>query len=336
MATKLGLLLLSSLIWLLTSVAGAVDTLESDLVDYTESIEIKVPSAEVACGLLANAGDIILQHESTFDEHHLGDNILRLAKLKEILSFKSPEIKYGHAELITDIATDTSGLSLVSWSFYPPKFQDHLPPEDRKGPYVQYGYGGDPTYRFNFAVFRVLPGIIATTTELRELALKNTEFKQRDSVYGYRMLQQSQGNGKSGATKLVKTAVAFSTFMNVCGDFVAWAYEKHITSWWNRIPVARQIIATLYPPESIVTPDDLASSPYTEKVCDIENLKLKYPQGPISTVVLMKAIQESLTSVNPIIQKHATWVRNFLLNRNIINVDGEILQPSFRLTVETN
>ncbi len=297
--------------------------------------EIIVPSSEMGCGLLTYPGDIILQHEETFHEHRLGDNIILAAKIKEILSFKKPEVKFGHAEIITNIAKDPLHLSLVSWSFYPPRFQEHLPEEDRKGPFIQFGYGDSPMYRMNYSVYRVKRTLLSTTTDLREEALSNIKYRSKDSVYGYR-LQPQQNNQSEGSSAMEWQKVEFSQWMNVCSDFVAWAYSKNISSWWNRIPIAKQLIATVYPFEAMTTPDDLASSPDTVKLCEVNNLDLKLPESGIDTKKTLAMLIESLKSKNEEIVKHAEWVKARLVKAGIITPEFEPLFDRFSIKVQTD
>lgn len=293
---------------------------------------IELPSSEMACGLVSYPGDIILQKEETFTEHRLGDNIILAAKVREILSFNSPNIQYGHAEIITEVAKDSQNLSLVSWSFYPPRFQEHLPEDERKGPFIQFGYGENPIYRMNFSVYRVRPSILKTVTELREEALANIKYRTKDSVFGYRYLPVDPGHPHpSGRMEWQK--VEFGTRLSVCSDFVAWAYSKHITSWWNRLPFASQIIATIYPFEAITTPDSLAKSPDTQKVCEISNLDLKLPGGKVLTSEIVTLATQSLNSKDEKIKSHAQWILTKLLTEKIVDDSLKILIPEFTIKV---
>jgi hypothetical protein len=286
---------------------------------------LHVDSAETACGILANPADIILQAGSLFDQHQLGDQLLRLVKLKEILSFSDTNIEYSHAEIITEISTDISSANLVSWSYYPPAFQQHLPPEQRKGPFIEFGHGEYPDYRTDFSVFRAKKPYWITLTKLRELTLRNIQYRSKDSVYGYRPLPDPLDS-----SRYVNAKVEFAMNFNSCSDFVAWAYERYFTAWWNRVPAIRHLAAYLYPPESFTTPDDLAKTPDTEKVCTIEGLRLTYPTEPTPTSTLITAIRESLQSSNDSIRSHAKWVRSVLVREGIISSDDQILINSFR------
>ncbi len=297
--------------------------------------EINVPSSEMGCGLVAYPGDIILQHEETFHEHRLGDNIILAAKIKEILSFKKPEVNFGHAEIITNIAKDPLHLSLVSWSFYPPRFQEHLSEEDRKGPFIQFGYGDSPMYRMNYSVYRVKRTLLSTITDLREEALSNIKYRSKDSVFGYR-LQPQQDSQNEGRSTMEWKKVEFSQLMSVCSDFVAWAYSKNITSWWNRIPIAKQVIATVYPFEALTTPDDLATSPDTIKLCEVNNLDLKLPEAGIDTKKTIGMLLESLKSKNEEIRSHADWVKARLIKAGVISPEFEPLYDRFSIKVHTD
>jgi hypothetical protein len=324
----------AGIILFLAFVANAQDTGSSSLqsAGVLPIKTVEMPSAEMACGLLSYPGDIILQHEETFTEHRLGDNIILAAKIREIMTFNSPDIKYGHAEIITSVAKDSQNLSLVSWSFYPPRFQEHLPEDERKGPFIQFGYGENPIYRMNFSIYRVRPSILKSVTELREEALANIQHRTKDSVYGFRYLPVDPALADS-SNKMEWQKIEFGTRLSVCSDFVAWAYSRHITSWWNRLPFASQIIATIYPFEAVTTPDSIAKSPDTQKVCEISNLGLKIPGGKVQTSELIKLSVPSLNSKNEEIKKHSQWVLQKLISEHIIDQNLQILVPEFAIKV---
>ncbi|MEN9723359.1 MAG: hypothetical protein RJB38_1345, partial [Pseudomonadota bacterium] len=176
-------------------------------------------------------------------------------------------------------------------------------------------------YRTNYTVYRMKALSAASTLNLREKALARGGFTEaQDPPDQSAVLDQRYGDG------------------GVCSDFVNWAHGNHATSWWNFLPGVRKGIATVFPPEAITTPDDLAESPYTRKVCEIGQKvirgdhhspeltlpELLYP-GAICTKDLVTRLEPALRSQNPRIATHAQDIESFLIREQILSPNHDIL-----------
>jgi len=261
------------------------------------------------CSLVSLPGDFILQNMGSktareFYQDNLGPTFSRGDKewkgagtvgaiahgTLELLSLNDPfRMKYYHAEVITDIFR---GRDLVSWSFFPIGFRGDIDimykQNDRR----------DEHFRKSFSVFRARALSQNSLLEMRERALYKV--KHREELYKQR---------------------------GVCSDFVNWAYDDSFTSWWNFIPVIRKGIAALYPPEAISTPDDLADSPYTKKICEVrEEDELVFPKFAC-TKAIAKQIYAARDSENEKIASHAQMLERYLIKKEIISEDYQILIP---------
>ena len=119
-----------------------------------------------------------------------------------------------------------------------------------------------------------------------------------------------------------------------CGDYVAWAYEDGIYSWWNVVPGLRDVFLLLYPPEAIHTPDDLANSPQTVMVCEVRNGEIVFPDR-IETEALAADLDRFMESSNALIAGHAGFVRTLLERDGAVDASGKILKEriSFPFTL---
>ncbi|MFC1849054.1 hypothetical protein ACFL27_02485 [candidate division CSSED10-310 bacterium] len=110
----------------------------------------------------------------------------------------------------------------------------------------------------------------------------------------------------------------------VCSDYLAWAYDHKIYSWWNVIPLLRDILVRIYPPEAIHTSDDLANSPQTVKICEVKNGVLVYPPL-IYTDLLLNHLKKCAGSTNKVIQQHSVRVKNLLVQQGFIDQADQVL-----------
>jgi hypothetical protein len=295
-----------------------------------------------ACALVAGPGDFILQKVAVPEvleqengtetaskrtsSEMFGRGTMALIRLKEILSLNDPFLmKYGHAELITQIS---SGKNIASWSFYPPSFQRRQEREaqekgeafERQPNFRRYSYSSIE-YRSNFSIYRMKALTSSGSVRQREKALERGQFTEA-------------GDFEDQTSRLDR---AYGS-RGVCSDFVNWAHGNHATSWWNFIPVVRKGLASVFPPEAFTTPDDLAESPYTRKVCEVGQRVVKDEDGALSltepeliypgfvcTKDLIATLDPALKSSNPRVASHARHVEAFLTNEGIIDSDHRVL-----------
>ncbi len=306
---------------------------------------LKFADPNEACALVAGPGDFILQKVAVPEvvesedgteivskrtsSQMFGRGTMALVRLKELLSLNDPfKMTYGHAELITQVS---AGKNIASWSFYPPSFQRRQDREareqgeqgehfERQPNFRRYSYSSIE-YRSNFSVYRMKAVTASRSVRQRERALERGEFTQA-SDFEDQSTRLNRAYGERG----------------VCSDFVNWAHRNQATSWWNFIPVVRKGLAAIYPPEAVTTPDDLAESPYTSKVCEVGQRVLKdeggmltltdpellFP-GVVCTKDLIASLDPALRSGNPRVSSHARDVEAFLVNEQIIDSSHRVL-----------
>jgi hypothetical protein len=268
------------------------------LLDYRYPSEV--------CGLVSMPGDFLLQVRdedqtlSEFFEQRMGGadqtsvkwgsgalGVLGYAT-KELLSLNDPfTMNYDHAEVVSEIKQSRN---IVTWSFYRAGYRaDGLT-------YKKY-HDADTKYRSDIAVFRPVTLTATKRLKIREGALHKVENRNYFRQKGF------------------------------CSDFVNWAYDDIFTSWWNFLPVASRTVKYLYPFETIATPDDLADSLHTKKVCEIRNLmELTYPKYTCTTSIA-RQIYLGRDSENQNISEHSKNIEKYLIEKRIINENYDILIP---------
>ncbi|WP_412469493.1 MULTISPECIES: hypothetical protein [unclassified Halobacteriovorax] len=263
-----------------------------------KEMEFKYYRATQVCSLLGGPGNILLRRSLESDIDLFEDFSPRTSgaiKLVEFLKFNDRSLEFRHAEIITEIERDTR---INTMGFYPLSFnwgkeeEDKMPPflEIKKGYRKCHSDGCDTydDYRTNFAWLRVNEKSAKKMTRTKEKALKKVENKEDYSKLG------------------------------VCSDFVNWAFGNVITSNWNQIPIVRNLIQIIYPPEGLQTPDNLYDSYKTDVICEVERRKLKYPHY-INAHHLKDQVLRDLNSQNPAISTHAKNTLNELIKKNIMD-----------------
>lgn len=254
--------------------------------------------ATQACSLLGGPGNILLRRAISTDIDLFEDFSPRTSgaiKLIEFLKFNDRDLDFRHAEVITDIERDTR---ITTMGFYPLSFnwgkdeQDKMPPfvEIKKG-YRHCDSKGCDTYndyRTNFAWLQVNESSAKKITKKKEKALAKIAKKEKYKKLG------------------------------VCSDFVNWAFGNVITSNWNQIPLVRNLIQLVYPPEGLQTPDNLYESYKTNVICEVENRKLTYPQY-VDAHELKDQLLRDLNSTNEAISVHARNSINELIKKDIMD-----------------
>ena len=265
------------------------------------------------CALLAQPGDIILQ-KIVYDakDPALGDapedlapeevlefgwGIVYLHRLKNIFNLWLPSrMEFSHSEIITEIE---KGKNLVTWSFYPPIFSKNPESPFTKDPehekFRRYA-NHSMIYRRDFSVYRVGRG--SYSLDLREKALEKVSTQASRNEYAQ---------------------------MGTCSDFVAQAFQDRIYPWWNFLPGVRDLVNAFYPAVSISSPDDLARSPETRKICEVsEKTKLSYPSH-VPTETLLNDLKLAVSSSNESISKHAKFTILKLIELGAVSMTGDVL-----------
>ncbi len=266
------------------------------------------------CHMTSSPGHLLLQKSKT-DRTDLfadfGQKTSRGIQLLELLKFEDTTIDYGHAEVITKI---NSGQDIQTWSYYPWMFNrgkqetEHRPPfvhmsegwtwcpywfdEDGKKVVDCKHYTND--YRTNYTVYNVNASSLEKELKRKEKALKKVDNKEN----------------------------FFRKGLAVCSDFVNWAFDNVITSNWNFIPGVKKLIQAVYIPEGWQTPDNLADSYMTDKVCEIKKGELIYPLE-MNLRDLIADVMINRTSKRKEISEHAERVYEELKTEGLIDHSDE-------------
>ena len=147
------------------------------------------------------------------------------------------------------------------------------------------------------------------------------QFRNNYTIYRVRgpVSKQERALDKIGKEKYPQTGF--------CGDYVAWAYDNAIYSWWNRVPYLQNLLVSVYPPEAIQTADNIANSPETVRVCDVVDGKLIYPDA-IDTEGLVEILEQNLESENNAISNHARFALETLKEYHVLDQSGQIRSKS--------
>ena len=292
-----------------------------------ETLSFDFENEQDVCETVSSPGQILLQKSkssrtSLFTE--FGVSTSRGIQLLELMKFEDTDIDYSHAELISEI---NSKHDIQSWSYYPWMFNrnkqetEHRPPFvnvyqgwkwcayriDNNGRKVQDCKSYNKSYRSNYTIFNVRASSLKNERKLKEKALTNI-------------------NDKSDF---------FRKGLAVCSDFINWAFGNIITSNWNFIPGIKHIVQAIYIPEGWQTPDNLADSYMTEKVCDVEKDELIYPKK-VNLHRLVNTLNTNSKSDNHQISSHADRIINKLMKKGIISRKGEPLGDVLIFTKKEN
>jgi hypothetical protein len=260
------------------------------------SKEITFDNGNHLCWALSMPGDIILRkalllNDSTEDD--FGPSTMGWINFLESLKGNDQKLTYRHAEIITALP---SANDIQSQSYYPWIFNLNKENEDKMPMFlhVTQDYHDYMLYRTKFTVLRVRALTKWGETRKKELALARVAIKQSYLRLG------------------------------TCADFINWTYMHAITSNWNRLPILKLAAQMAYLPEGIQTPDNLADSYMTQKVCDVTNSNFDENQKIIVEDWLDRAISAS-HSINNEIKKHGLQVIQFMREKNIIDDQNQIL-----------
>jgi len=245
-------------------------------------------TANQVCGMLSAPGNIILRKALLIDgstENDFSSGIMKMINRLESLKGGDQLLNYRHSELISRIENYNN---IETISYYPWYFMLGKPKEDRKPMFMIMNKEHPEyfTYRSKYSVFRVRGERFDIERERREHALNRADARILYSRLG------------------------------TCADFVNWTYGNMITSSWNQIPAIRRLIRFFYIPEAIQTPDNLADSPQTEKVCEVENSELLFPQE-LNAKDWVNRVNLDLRSDLEEVRKHAEKVMQFLVKNGV-------------------
>ena len=277
---------------------------EHDLSDAFDFLEPLFParekivsfnSANHVCAMVSTPGDIILRKALLIDgktDNDFGPRTMKVINFLESLKGGDQILNYRHSELISSIEhyNNIETISYYPWYFMIGK------PEDEKKP-----------------MFMTMN---KKNIEYMSYRSKYTAFRAKGRRFDLELEK------KEGALDRLGSRVLFHR-MGTCADFVNWAFHNTITSPWNRLPLIKHLIQMIYPPEALQTPDNLADSPDTEKVCEVENSNLAFPEQ-IHVKDWVNRTRIGLRSEDQQIQKHASNVWQFLIKNEVISADGEL------------
>lgn len=264
----------------------------SQLVELRE-IEITFRSPTHVCQLLSMPGDISLRRSITPNgEDDFSERVMRWIRFLERMKGGSRELHYRHAEFITKLE---SAHNIETLSYYPWQFTRS--DEDSDKPMflrINNQYHEYALYRTSFSVYRVNAASPALEFRKKEMALARARLK--------------------------KTFIPLGT----CADFVNWLYFGQIRSDWNRVPLVRKVVAGVYLPEAIDTPDNLAESNMTAQVCHVQNAELIFPQK-VMVAPLLERLLIAQNSSSEKIRNHSSYVLQFLRDHQVISQDNQRL-----------
>jgi len=270
------------------------------------------------CSIVGNPGDLLLQRISNEEsDQEFKNKYDGIHFLGQVLSLNpSLGMKYGHAELIYQI---TNLEDLLTVSYYPKDTREGKKAEDRLIRLKKFMYYDNAWFdhRSYYDVFRL------TGLGDKDLAKKRSAAIEK--------VLHPEDYGDRG----------------LCSDFVNWAYDNYITSWWNFLPLIRQGIATIYPPESVTLPDNLADSPFAKRVCKVRKKLLMNRSGAfdpdedptdliephmVCTADLMRSIRSGLSVENDALNTHADELAAFLESKDILDSEGQMLVSKIYFT----
>lgn len=111
----------------------------------------------------------------------------------------------------------------------------------------------------------------------------------------------------------------------LCSNYVDYVYQGKIHRWWNQIPIINTITENWLPILNIKTPSALASSPQTEKICEVSSKNnksvLKYPQQVSTHAWVTQLVTEGATG-NPQLKDHSELILKDLQKTGIISRSG--------------
>ena len=186
------------------------------------------------------------------------------------------------------------------------------------------------------------------TTYLHSEIIDGIEPGRRVSTEGfYPIVKQFHGNqyntsysifavgGQLDNNRLALKKMAEKSYAKTgyCGDFVAWAYDDRIYSWWNQVSGVQDVIMLLYPGEAIHTADKIANSPQTTKLFELLNGQIVYPTEFFTRELLARA-ERAMAQDDPQLIRHGQAVQAFLRKHGVIDNANRVRIPVLRFEVQ--
>jgi hypothetical protein len=216
------------------------------------------------------------------------------------------------------LGNSAMGKTLMQLAVYPATLLDVL---DLYGPVTKYLHSE--------IIYEIEPGGEIKTRGFYPLVKRYTDNQFLNSYTIYRI------NGRISKQEKALDKITYQKYPQTgfCADYVAWAYDNKIYSWWNRIPYLQNILVHIYPPEAIQTADNIADSPETERICEVVNGELVYPEA-VDTRVLVGLLEQNIKSENNSISKHALSVLEKLKEHHVIDQSGQIISTSITFSYD--
>lgn len=263
-------------------------------------------SANQVCHTVSSPGEIILRKALMYDgstDNDFGPSTMKYINFLEKLKGNDTVLSYRHAEVISGLESYNN---IATESYYPWQFNLNKPEEEKMPMFltIDNKYQKYSNYRSKYSVFRVKGLTYWGETKKREIALARLAMKQ---TY---------------------------TRMGTCADFANWTYLHAITSNWNVIPGLKQAMQIMYLPEGVQTPDNLADSYMTQKVCEVENSKLIFPKR-IEVKSFVDRLKKDKSSASKRISEHAEKVMTMLQEKGVIDEEGNRLTDIINIKIRS-
>ncbi|MBK22803.1 MAG: hypothetical protein CME70_02265 [Halobacteriovorax sp.] len=267
---------------------------------------VQFKSANQVCHTVSSPGEIILRKALMYDgstDSDFGPATMKYINFLEKLKGNDQVLNYRHAEVISNLESYNN---IETESYYPWIFNLNKPEEEKMPMFLKINnqYKKYQNYRTKYTVLRVKGLTHWGETKKRELALARLAIKQSYSRLG------------------------------TCADFANWTYFHAITSNWNVVPVVKQAISMAWLPEGMQTPDNLADSHMTQKICEVENSKLIFPKR-IEVKSFVNRLKKDTKSNSKRISEHAEGVMKMLKEKGVIDENGERLTDIINIKIRS-
>lgn len=267
---------------------------------------ITFKSANQVCHTVSSPGEIVLRKALMYSgetDSDFGPATMKYINMLEKIKGNDQELNYRHAEVISNLESYNN---IETESYYPWIFNLDKPEEEKMPMFLKINnkYKKYLNYRSKYTVVRVKGLTHWGETKKRELALARLAMKQTYSRLG------------------------------TCADFANWTYFNSITSNWNVIPGIKQAVQLAWLPEGVQTPDNIADSYMTQKVCEVENSKLIFPKR-VEVKSFVSRLNKDKSSNSTRISEHAEKVLEMLKTKGVIDEDGKRLTDIINIKIRS-
>lgn len=267
---------------------------------------VQFKSANQVCHTVASPGNIILRKALLYGgetDNDFGPATMKYINYLEKLKGNDTELNYRHAEVISNLESYNN---IETESYYPWMFNFGKAEEEKMPMFLTINnqYPKYQNYRTKYTVLRVKGLSYWGETKKRELALARVALKESYLRLG------------------------------TCADFANWTYFNAITSNWNVIPGLKQAIQIAWLPEGMQTPDNLADSHMTQKICEVENSKLIFPKR-IEVKSFVNRLKKDKKSNSKRISEHAEKVMEMLKKKGVVDEEGNRLTDIINIKIRS-